>query len=103
MSFPPGPDLGELRLANPSDILRIGIVAAVAFRYSPLFRWERLHKDFPADTLLSYRTQFRDATKYEDVIVLVIEHSFIPNEKRLHRGHYSIGKWLETHWPRAEK
>ncbi|KAJ6149838.1 hypothetical protein N7471_001037 [Penicillium samsonianum] len=62
MYFPPGPPLGELRVAKPSDIMRLGIIAAAGFHYSPLSRWERPdHEDFPEDTLLLYRTQFSEA------------------------------------------
>lgn len=81
MSVPPGPALGALRIATPSDILRIGLVATASFRYSPLFRWERPHHDeFPDDTLLSYRKQFTDAMANDEVIVLVAEDAFMPNE-----------------------
>jgi hypothetical protein len=80
-AYPPGPSLGSLRLATPSDILRIGIVATAGFRYSPLFRWERPHhEDYPEDTLLSYRTQFRDALKNDDFIVLIAEDSYKSDE-----------------------
>ncbi|EGX95008.1 hypothetical protein CCM_03280 [Cordyceps militaris CM01] len=78
---PPSPALGVLRVATPADILRIGIVAAASFCYSPLFRWERPHhEEFPDDTLLSYRTQFKDAMSNDEVVVLVVEDAFIPNE-----------------------
>jgi hypothetical protein len=54
------PPLDSLRIATPADVLRIGIVAAAGFRYSPVFRWERPHHEqHPGDTLLSYRTQFQ--------------------------------------------
>ncbi|ATY60503.1 Acyl-N-acyltransferase [Cordyceps militaris] len=78
---PPSPALGILRVATPADILRIGIVAAASFCYSPLFRWERPHhEEFPDDTLLSYRTQFKDAMNNDEVVVLVVEDAFMPNE-----------------------
>lgn len=81
MSLPTAPPLGSLRLAKPSDILRIGIVATAGFRYLPVFRWERpYHARFPEDTLLSCRTQFMNALKDDDKIVLVAEDAFVPNE-----------------------
>lgn len=83
-SFPPRPELGKLRLAEPSDILRIGIVTAAAFRYTPLFQWERPHHEqFPEDTLLSYRTPFKDAMQNDNCIVLVAEDLYNPNESDL--------------------
>lgn len=79
--FPPAPAFGSLRLATPLDVLRIGIVATAGFRYSPLFRWERPHhKNFPQDTILSYRTQFASAIKDEDYVVLVAEDHYLPDE-----------------------
>ncbi|KAJ5722858.1 hypothetical protein N7488_000893 [Penicillium malachiteum] len=81
MSFPLIHPLGTLRLAQPSDIMRIGIVATESFRHSPVFRWERpYHECFPEDTLLAYRKEFTNALKSEDKIVLVVEDAFIPNE-----------------------
>ncbi|KAK7403400.1 hypothetical protein QQX98_010813 [Neonectria punicea] len=77
----PPPDLGNLRVATPDDILRIGIVATAAFRYSPLFRWERpKHEQYPEDTLLSYRTQFKNVIQSDDFIVLVQESAYQPDE-----------------------
>ncbi|KAK0618933.1 hypothetical protein B0T14DRAFT_536924 [Immersiella caudata] len=74
-------DLGLQRIANPSDVLRIGIVATTGFRYSPLPRWERPHHDkYPEDTFLSYRTQFQNAIKSDDFIVLVQEDENSPRE-----------------------
>lgn len=78
MSFPP---LGTLRVASPSDILRIGVVATASFRYSPVFRWERpYHAKFPEDTLLSYRREFMNVIQDDEIIVLVVEDEYIPNE-----------------------
>ncbi|KAJ5096887.1 hypothetical protein N7456_007608 [Penicillium angulare] len=80
-SFPDLPLLKTLRLAKPSDILRIGIVATASFRYSPVFRWERpYHEKFPQATLLAYRKEFTNALKNEQSVVLVVDDSFIPNE-----------------------
>ncbi|KAH6989584.1 hypothetical protein BKA56DRAFT_728041 [Ilyonectria sp. MPI-CAGE-AT-0026] len=79
--LPPPPDLGSLRVATPDDVMRIGIVATAAFRYSPLFRWERPnHDQYPDDTLLSYRTQLKTAIQSDDFIVLVQESAYQPNE-----------------------
>ena len=75
------PELGTLRVAAPADVLRIGIVATAGFRYSPVFRWERPHHEqYPEDTLLSFRTQFQDAMKSNDFIVLVQEDAYDPQE-----------------------
>ncbi|KAK3935949.1 GCN5-related N-acetyltransferase protein [Diplogelasinospora grovesii] len=75
------PVLGGLRVAAPEDVLRIGIVATAGFRYSPLFRWERpYHEQHPADTLLSYRTQFQTAMESDNFIVLVQEDAYEPKE-----------------------
>ena len=80
--FPVDPQLGDLRVATPDDILRCGIVASASFRYSSLFRWERpYHKDFPEDTLLSYRTQAKDFILRDDIIVIVSEDAYEPDEK----------------------
>ncbi|KAK5662619.1 hypothetical protein OQA88_8533 [Cercophora sp. LCS_1] len=77
----PVPPLGTLRIARPTDVLRIGIVAAAGFRYSPLFKWERPHhEDFPDDTLLSYSAQFLSAVKSDDFVVLVQEDAYLPDE-----------------------
>ena len=79
--FPRSPNFGRLRLAIPNDVLRIGIVATASFYYSPLFHWERpYHKDFPHDTILSYRTQFASAIKSENYMVLVAEDEFLIDE-----------------------
>jgi hypothetical protein len=83
-SAPAPPPLGALRVASPADVLRIGIVATAAFKYSPLFRWERPHHEkYPGDTLLSYRTQFQNAIQSDDFIVLVQEdvHDPLENDK----------------------
>ncbi|KAK0639620.1 hypothetical protein B0T16DRAFT_337401 [Cercophora newfieldiana] len=77
----PFPPLGTLRIARPTDVLRIGIVDAAGFRYSPLFKWERPHhQDFPGGTLLSYHAQFLDTIKSDDSVVLIQEDAYIPNE-----------------------
>ncbi|KAK4171312.1 hypothetical protein QBC36DRAFT_340206 [Triangularia setosa] len=78
MDFPP---LGTLRIASPADALRISIVATAAFRYSPLFDWERPdHAKYPEDTLESYHTQFLNAIQSDDHIVLVQEDAYLGNE-----------------------
>ncbi|KAH6981744.1 hypothetical protein BKA56DRAFT_584417 [Ilyonectria sp. MPI-CAGE-AT-0026] len=78
---PSAPSLGSLRIATPDDVLRIGIVAAAGFRYSPLFRWERpFHAKHPEDTLASYRTQFEADIQSDDSVVLVQEDAYEPGE-----------------------
>ena len=83
-SFSPIPEPGNLRLGVPSDILRIGIIATAAFRYSPLFQWERPHhEEFPEDTLLSYRSQFQAVMQSDESIILVAEDLYKPDENDL--------------------
>ncbi|KAK4645775.1 hypothetical protein QC761_204540 [Podospora bellae-mahoneyi] len=78
MDFPP---LGHLRIASPDDVPRISVVATAAFRYSPLFEWERPnHSKYPEDTLESYRAQFLDAIQSDDHIVLVREDAYLHDE-----------------------
>lgn len=78
MDFPP---LGHLRIASPDDVPRISVVATAAFRYSPLFEWERPnHAKYPEDTLESYRAQFLDAIQSDDHIVLVREDAYLRDE-----------------------
>lgn len=61
-----------LRLASPRDILRIGVVAASGFRYSPIFDWERPYREkYPEDTPLSYRQAFASVIKNSEYAVLV--------------------------------
>ncbi|KAI1327875.1 hypothetical protein F5Y16DRAFT_182045 [Xylariaceae sp. FL0255] len=79
----PAPALGALRIASPLDVLRIGIVAAAGFRYSPVFDWERpYHQKFPQDTLLSYRQEFASVIKSHEHIVLVALDKFDPDESK---------------------
>ncbi|KAG4427876.1 hypothetical protein IFR05_016640 [Cadophora sp. M221] len=81
MHLPAAPAFRALRVASPNDILRIGIVAACGFRYSPLFSWERpYHKQYLADTLLSYRLEFSEAIKNPENIVLVAVDQYDPDE-----------------------
>jgi hypothetical protein len=78
---PAPPCLGTLRIATPANVLRIGIVATAGFKYSPLFKWERPHHEqYPSDTLLSYRTQFQNAIKSDDFIVLVQKDAYDPGK-----------------------
>lgn len=77
----PFPSLNLLRLASPRDILRIGVVAASGFRYSPVFDWERpYHEKYPKDTLLSYRQEFASVIKSPEHIVLVALDKYDPEE-----------------------
>ncbi|KAK4446699.1 hypothetical protein QBC34DRAFT_147658, partial [Podospora aff. communis PSN243] len=78
------PDFGSLPIANPSDVLRLGIVATAGFIHSPLFRWMHPHHDkYPQDTLLGYRIQMKQAVSRKDVIVLVQEDLYMPNENAM--------------------
>ncbi|KAK0744799.1 hypothetical protein B0T21DRAFT_93333 [Apiosordaria backusii] len=75
------PALGNLRIATQADVLRISIVAVAAFVFSPVFKWERpYHKEYPKDTLLSYRSLFEDAVRSDDYIVLVAEDDYVSSE-----------------------
>src|ERR1700722_15569535 len=77
----PVPPFGPLRLASPKDILRIGVVAACGFRYSPIFDWERpYHEKYPQDTLLSYRQEFASFIKSPKHVVLVALDKYEPDE-----------------------
>jgi len=77
----PVPSFNLLRLASPRDILRIGVVAACGFRYSPVFDWERpYHEKYPEDTLLSYRQEFASVIKSPEHIVLVAFDKYEPDE-----------------------
>ncbi|KAK0659159.1 hypothetical protein QBC41DRAFT_384663 [Cercophora samala] len=81
MDFPP---LGTLRIASPDDAPRISVVATAAFRYSPLFEWERPdHEKYPEDTLSSYRAQFLNAIQSDDHIVLVQEDEYLQDESSM--------------------
>lgn len=75
------PPLNSLRLATPSDIPRIGIIAVSGFYYSPVFHWYRpYHSSYPASTLNSYRKIFGDYIKSPKHIVLVAVDKFVIDE-----------------------
>jgi hypothetical protein len=77
----PVPPFNRLRLASPRDTLRIAVVAASGFRYSPAFDWERpYHERYPADTLLSYQQSFADFIKSPEHVVLVALDKYDPKE-----------------------
>lgn len=79
----PVPSMKPLRLASPSDIYRIGVVAAAGFRYSPVFDWERPHHEkYPEDTLLSYRQAFASVIKSPEYAVLVALDKYEPDEAK---------------------
>jgi hypothetical protein len=79
----PVPFSTSLRLASPKDILRIGVVAASGFRYSPVFDWERpYHEKYPEDTLLSYRQAFASRIKSPEHVVLVAIDKYEPDEAK---------------------
>lgn len=83
----PPPDLGTLRIATPSDILRLGNVVYAAAPGVSRFRWTRPHhKEFPDDTLLSFRSDFVAYLKDDNYIVLVQEDAYIPDENAKARG-----------------
>jgi hypothetical protein len=77
----PVPPFNSLHIASPREILRIGVVAACGFRYSPVFDWERpYHEKYPEDTLLSYRQEFASAIKSPEHVVLVALDKYDPDE-----------------------
>ena len=79
--YPPAPPLGTLRLATISDVPRIAVVATASFFYSPLFAWERrYHAQYPEDTLKDYARMFAELIRNPDILVLVAEDSYRPNE-----------------------
>jgi len=66
------------------EILRISIVAAAGFRYSPVFDWERpYHEKYPHDTLLSYRQELLGLMKRHDGIVLVAIDKYDTDENSI--------------------
>lgn len=80
--YPPAPTLkGPLRLAQLSDVPRIGVVAAAGFYHSPFFAYERpYYSQYPLDTLASYRKAFRSAILDPDSVVLVVEDTLNETE-----------------------
>jgi len=84
MSSPAYPDLGNLRLARPADIPRIGIVEAAAFRHSSLLQWHRpYYSDYPQDLYLNEKVHIKAAMQDDRAIVLVAEDSYKINENEL--------------------
>lgn len=70
-----------LRLANPSDLPRIGIVAAAGFYHSPIFHFERpQHASCLLDTLADYRATFQRAILDPASAVLVVEDDYNAEE-----------------------
>jgi hypothetical protein len=68
------PSLPGIRVARPSDLPRIGLVAASGFYHSPVFQYQRpYHAHFPEDTLCSYLEEYRTALLAPDCIVIVAE------------------------------
>ena len=73
-AYPLSTSSARLRAANPTDILRIGIVAAAAFKHSSVLSWERpYHKHYPEDSLLSYGKVFEDMMQVDDFVIIVAE------------------------------
>ncbi|KAH6988120.1 hypothetical protein BKA56DRAFT_669689 [Ilyonectria sp. MPI-CAGE-AT-0026] len=80
--YPPAPAFkGPLRLAQLSDVPRIGVVAAAGFYHSPWFAYERPYSSqYPLDTLASYRKSVRSAILDPDSVVLVVEDTLNETE-----------------------
>jgi hypothetical protein len=67
-------NINGVRLATLEDLDRISIVAASAFFWSPTFRFQRPHyRDFPADTIASYRIEYEKAIRDPTCVVIVAE------------------------------
>jgi hypothetical protein len=80
--FPDAPPLGALRLASLHDVQRIGIVATAGFRHSEVFKFERpYHKQYPEDTIASYRREFKRIILDPEYIVLVACDIYDPDER----------------------
>ncbi|KAK2589474.1 hypothetical protein QQS21_012850 [Conoideocrella luteorostrata] len=78
---PPAPPLGDLRIAGPNDIMRLGIVCTAGFRYAEQFTWERpYHAQHPLSTLAFFRHEVRQFIKSPEHIVLVAVDSFDTHE-----------------------
>ncbi|KAH9875244.1 hypothetical protein J1614_004735 [Plenodomus biglobosus] len=68
------PSVEGVRLATVEDLPRIAIVAASAFFWSPTFQFQRpRYKDFPADTVASYLSEYEAAIQNPACAVLVAE------------------------------
>ena len=68
----PLPPYGRLRQARLSDLPRIGFVAAAGFFHSTFFPFARpFYDEFPADTVASYRKEYRECILDSKKLVLV--------------------------------
>lgn len=73
--------VGQVSPGHPSDILRIALVAASGFYYSPVFTWERpSHKEFPEDTHWSYCQQYIRYLRDAQSLLVVVRDSYEPDE-----------------------
>ncbi|PVH98943.1 hypothetical protein DM02DRAFT_656902, partial [Periconia macrospinosa] len=64
----------KVRIATIQDLERIATVAAAGFFHSPTFKYQRrYHAKYPDDTLLSYKSEYRDSILDPDCVVLVAE------------------------------
>jgi len=79
--MPPLPSVPGVRLATAEDLDRIALVAAAAFFWSPTFQFQRpRYRDFPADTVASYRVEYEAALRDPACAVLVAEDVVEANE-----------------------
>jgi len=61
--------------------MRLGVVSAAGFRYSPVFGWERpYHEQYPQDTLDSYREMYIGAMKNPRCVIVVATDAYDPDE-----------------------
>lgn len=72
---------GRLRLARLTDLPRIGFVAAAGFFHSTFFPYARpFYRDFPSDTVASYRAEYREGILNPTKVVLVAVDDYKENE-----------------------
>jgi len=75
------PSFGSLRLARVSDLWRIGFVSAASFYHSTFFPYYRpSYREFPHDTVASYRYEAHNGILNPDTIVLVAEDNYKEDE-----------------------
>lgn len=75
------PPLGGLKFAQLSDVNRIGFVAAAAFRHSSFFPYSRpFYKEYPKDTVASYRAEYQASIKDPESVVLVALDTYKEDE-----------------------
>lgn len=95
-ALPPVPFLPtSTRLANLNDLSRIAEIAALGFKSSQVFQYERpLHAEYPGDTVEDYQRRFSRRIKGGRWVVVVAEDSalsFSDGDKDRERNKEIIG------------